>query len=344
MSLTAGDVTVVVPAGAPAGAYELTVTNVTKTTDANDDTTIKANIELTNNGAAVSSDYEYTVIINADIMSQDIEVHHGEELVSNPTYDVFTGKVSFKTRSFSPFSVDYNIFGTEVVLDGRTIKSGFFKGVNPATLDANLLGDASEYIAVDYTKDSVDYYAVSERATTIIVGDADNGGQGYAFENGNYAVKMINNNDLYKIVTNSQNIIGYVPETVYILPGTYVETTTVNIHTNMDIIGLGVTENIKLIKGAKASYSNRHLINVNGSVDRDKHIEVTIRGLYLEAIEKCQTSKTSNSYTLDNGSVQSIRLSKVKCYDLIINDNDFPFYVNAKYDPRGALCMSRIQL
>lgn len=319
LSLTAGDVTVVVPAGAPAGAYELTVTNVTKTTDANGNTTIKANIELTNNGAAVSSDYEYTVIINADIMSQNIIVHHGEELVSNPTYDVLTGKVSFKTRSFSPFSVDYNIFGTEVVLDGTTIKSGFFKGINPATLDASLLGDASEYIAVNYVKDGVKYYAVSERATTVIVDDGSE--SEYKFENGDYTslVKTNQSGKLWSVISGLQNNDD---STVYILPGTYNEGTTIYVYSSMDIIGLGNAEDIKVVKTSSSS-SNRHLFNANGT--KSDYIEVTIRNLHLDA-----TAKTTNNK--DNAAVQSIRKSKVKCYDLIITKGTgwdaVAFYVN----------------
>lgn len=90
----------------------------------------------------------------------------------------------------------------------------------------------------------------------------------------------------------------------------------------MDIIGLGNKENIKVVKLASSS-SNRHLFNCNGT--KSDHIEVTIRNMTLDA-----TAKTTNGK--DNAAVQSIRKSKVKCYDLDIIKgtgwDSVAFYVN----------------
>ena len=109
----------------------------------------------------------------------------------------------------------------------------------------------------------------------------------------------------------------------------------ISVYSNIDIIGLGNKENIKVVKLASSS-SNRHLFNCNGAVTRDSHIQVTIRNLYLDANAK-NLNSVGKFYVTDNAAVQSIRLSKVKCYDLIINKSSgFAFYVNGKYDARGA--------
>ena len=110
--------------------------------------------------------------------------------------------------------------------------------------------------------------------------------------------------------------------TVYLLPGTYNEATTVYVYSSMDIIGLGDKDSVKVIKQS-SSDSNRHLFNCNGT--KADYIEVTLRNLYLDA-----TAKTTNSK--DNAAVQSIRKSKVKCYDLTVVKGTgwdaVAFYVN----------------
>lgn len=55
----------------------------------------------------------------------------------------------------------------------------------------------------------------------------------------------------------------------------------------MDIVGLGNTANIRIIKAGvdttKNNPTNRHLFNCTNS---DSYIEVTIRNLYLDASQK----------------------------------------------------------
>lgn len=332
--LEAGPVKVRVPEGAPAGDYKLEINGLTTVEDENGITDIDTDISLSLNGVKVPDGMAtYDVMIEIDHMSHVLSVHHKDEEITNYDYNVYTGVLSFETDSFSPFAVNYDIFGEEVVLDENyRIQRGFFDGVNPVELDKTLLGDDSEYIAVDYVKNGTKHYVVSERATTVILGDADDGGKGYTFENGNYPVKMINDSKLYAEISVLQS---KEHSTVFILPGVYEEGTTINVYSDMDIVGLGDAEDIKIIK-VKGSYSNRHLFNVNGAIARDEHIEVTIRNLYLDATAK-NLNSAGKYYFTDNAAVQSIRLSKVKCYDLIINKpSGFAFYVNGKYDARGA--------
>lgn len=329
LTLNVGRITVVVPVGAPAGAYKLSVESLSVETAEDGSLTLNTDFGLLKDGVAVQPDAAtYDVFIQTDLMAEIKSVYHIDEEITDYTYDAFTGKVSFKTASFSPFTVNYDLFGTEVVVDEatRTIQRGFFEGVNPATLDASLLGDSSEYIAVDYVKDGVKHYAVSKRATTVILGDNDDGGSGYTFENGNYTVKMVNDNALHSVISGLQS---NAHSTVYILPGTYEEATTINVYSNMDIIGLGDAEEIKIVKGA-SSNSNRHLFNCNGT--KEDYIEVTIRNMTLDAKNKTTNNK-------DNAAVQSIRKTKVKCYDLIIQKgtgwSDIAFYVNGNNAVNG---------
>lgn len=184
---------------------------------------------------------------------------------------------------------------------------------------------------MDYVTNGVKYYAVSKRATTVILGDNDDGGSSYSFENGSYTVTMINDGKLYSYISALQSNDH---STVYILPGTYEEATAINVYSSMDIVGLGDAEDIKIIK-VKGSYSNRHLFNCNGAVTRSEHIQVTIRNLYLDASAK-NLNSAGKYYFTDNAAVQAIRLSKVKCYDLIVaKSSGFAFYVQGKYDNRG---------
>lgn len=330
--LQAGRITVTVPAGSPEGGYKLDVTSLSINVDSNNVGDLDTNFGVTRDGAP-QDNVNYKVQIRIDVMAKDIVVTHKGEKVTNFDYDPFTGVVEFTTTSFSPFAVDYTVFGRAVRLDAeeKEIHGGIFTGVNPATLDTTLLGDDSEYIAVDFVKDGVKTYSVSKRDTTVILGDAETG-SGYTFENGNYTVKMINDNKLYAEVSALQS---KAHSTVYLLPGTYNEGTTINVYSSMDIIGLGDAEDVKVIK-VKGSYSNRHLFNCNGAVTRDEHIQVNIRNLYLDASAK-NLNSAGKLYLTDNGAVQSIRLSKVKCYDLVIaKSSGFAFYVNGKYDARGA--------
>ena len=331
------NITVNVPSGAPEGFYEFSVTDYSYEHDDDNLSILHTNIDLKKDGEAVDPNFSYDVNIELPLMIDITKVLHKSEEITDYTYDPFYGILSFTTDSFSPFTVEYNTYGTEVVVDAeaRTISRGFFREVNPATLDASLLGDDSEYVAVDYTKDGETCYAVSERATTVVV---SNTVTEYAFKNGNVPVTKIENGKLYKVFS---DLAGNEHSTVYILPGTYNEATTLSVTSNMDIVGLGDAEDIKIVKvpvhTTKDKVSNRHLFNCTNS-NPNTYIEVTIRNLHLTAIEKNSYMGTffgkPKQMFEDNAAVQSIRRSKVKCYDLIIDKDEInapskAFYVNA---------------
>jgi len=141
----------------------------------------------------------------------------------------------------------------------------------------------------------------------------------YTPENSNYTVKTVAAGKLYAEFSARS---GYDFTTFYLLPGTYNEATTLTISSSMDIIGLGDKEAIKIVKGS-SSDSNRHLFNCTGT--KSDYIEVTIRNMSLDA-----TANTTGGK--DNAAVQSIRKTKVKCYDLNVTKGSgwsaVAFYVN----------------
>jgi hypothetical protein len=138
-TLSVGNVTVTVPSTAPAGIYKLAVTDyslttvnnsLTDPTDLTEPTTLLANITLTRDGKPVAdSNVEYTVEIQADIMSKDHKLYHNDVEITDFAYSIYTGIVSFKTSSFSPFKLTYDIFGHEVDFeeDDKSIIHGFFE-------------------------------------------------------------------------------------------------------------------------------------------------------------------------------------------------------------------------
>ena len=357
MPLTLEGVTVTVPADAEDGVYTLQVDSVTETENENGEITLMSEISLLRNGSSVNSDGKsFAITLAVEPMSNITSVYHKDTEITNYTYDYFTGLITFETTSFSPFSVTYETFGTQLDLDleNREINGGTFEGIDPTTVDSSLGEADSDYIVVDYVKDGTKYYIVSEKATTVILApgtlDAyldpnDPTKYTYDFLNTDLPEGMIRENssgNLYKIFNSGYSHAGYYgfgasydPHNVYLLPGTYSEGTTINIYCNATIMGLGDTDDVKVVK-VKGSNSNRHLFNVNGAVTGEKHIEVTIQNLYIDASAKNLNSK-GTLYTMDNAAVQSIRLSKVKCYDLnIVKSSGFAFYVNGKYDARGA--------
>ena len=351
-----------IPAEAPAYNYGLKVA-IDEFTNDKSNATLKFDMSLVdrddNNKEISVPPLEYPVKIQLPhpfVNMDNFQIFHGEESVSGAVYDKATRTISFTTTGFSPFTLKY-IDYTDPTFEldyaeqnGQyTIKKGMFF-VNPVNyfVDHQDVLDKtatihSDCIAVDFLKDDVTYYVVSDRETSIFVGDADdsNGYDKYdantglyAFENGQYPVSMINNNTL--CVSAVEPLNKYKHGTLYILPGTYKEQRRLDVYSSMDIVGLGNPENIQLIKVRTDSTgsSHQHLINCNGAVERDDHISVTVRNLYLDSSVRNGTGFSSKN----NGAVQSIRMSKVKCYDLIIKDgdNDGAFYVQGKYDARGA--------
>ena len=321
LALTHEEVTVTVPASAPDGEYVLCYDYLKTTENADGTTTVETDFYITLDGEPVTEadGITFNVTLAVDSMSQSHKLFHKETEITEYDYDIFSGDISFTTNSFSPFLVNYNIFGREVVVNEaeHTILSGYFEGVNPATLDETLSGDDSEYIAIDYVKDGVKHYAVSARATTVILDDGKE--ESYAFENGDYSalVKTNMSGQLHNVVVGLKN---NAHSTVYILPGVYNQASTAYIRSDMDIVGLGDAQNIKVYK-TSSSDSNRHLLNITGS-ESTEYIEVTIRNLYLNATINTTGGK-------DNAAVQAYDLAKVKCYDLIVEKEKDP---NAKMD------------
>lgn len=317
--LSAGRITVTVPGGSPAGTYKLSVESLSLNVDSNDNAVLDTNFAVLKDGVPTDG-INYKVDIQLHVMSKDIDVTHKGEDVPNASYDPFTGVVSFTTDSFSPFAVEYSIFGREVRLDAENKKifHGFFsKGVNPWTLDASLKEEGGAYMVVSYGPENDKIYSVSERATTFFFGATAGT---HTIDNGEEITATVANGQLWSKISGLQN---NAHSTVYLLPGTYNEATTIYVYSSMDIIGLGARDSVNVVKAAGASKSNRHLFNCTGT--KADYIQVSIRNMHLDATEK-------NAANQDNAAVQSIRKSKVKCYDLTITKGTgldaIAFYVN----------------
>lgn len=334
-----------IPAEAPEYDYDLEISDIEYVTDGGN-ATVKFDMSLVDksSGEVPPSSLQYPVKIQLPHPFVDMngfEVLHNGEPVEGATYDEETNTVSFTTSHFSPFEIKYVDYvdpsfelGYEENADGSyTIIKGMFFGKNPVDFDATLKEADSDYIAVDYEKDGITYYVVSEKASTVFVSNNESTTE-YVGENGTFPVTYLTDAKLYTVFT-----AGY--RTIYIMPGEYKTGTTLTISADMDIIGLGDTGTVKLTKlGAHSTTSkkpsNRHLFNCTNN-DSTKYIEVTIRNLSIDATEK-------NSYIgkvlgkekqlfEDNAAVQAIRRAKVKCYDLNIIklENDMAsvaFYVN----------------
>ena len=324
-----------VPAGAPGGDYTLDIpTDKVELVNNNGQATLGFDMTLLNEGNKVSStDVEYPVTIKLPHPFVDnVKVLHNGEPV-DIEYDAATHTITFTTTNFSPFEIqltDYvdPSFELEYNKDNYTIVKGMFL-TNPVDSFVGNLGAmatiASDCIAVDFEKDGVTYYVVSKKATTVFV--APNSTTEYVGGNGTFAVNSNQSGKLYSVISGLQS---NEHSTLYLLPGTYSEATTINVYSNMDIIGLGDTAEIKVLKG-KSQGSNRHLFNCNGS--QDDYIHVTIRNMTLEV--SCDNIN-KNGKAEDNAAVQSIRKTKVKCYNLVVNKapatttwENAAFYVNA---------------
>ena len=103
------DVTVEVPADAPAGEYAIEVTNKIESTDAEGNTTVALDITLTKDGVKVAANGStvYTVSVDVGTYKTIGAITHNGEAVTNYNYDPFTGIISFETTSFSPFTFTY---------------------------------------------------------------------------------------------------------------------------------------------------------------------------------------------------------------------------------------------
>ena len=204
-------------------------------------------------------------------------------------------------------------YDKDALIKGKKITSGTFS-INPAEYDETLAEPDSEYIAIEFEKDGKTQWIVEDRATTVVLAPDKQSAQTLK----NYTVTPASGK-LYSIISSLQN---NEHTTVYLLPGTYNEATTIYVYSNMDIIGLGDKDAVKVVKQS-SSNSNRHLFNVSGT--KKDYIHVTLQNMYLDSVAKTTGNKS-------NAAVQSIRKSKVKCFELTINNGsgweDAAFYVN----------------
>ena len=329
-----------IPAGVmePANAeeYTLEASNYSFENETRE-ATLKFDLKLMDGAVEANpgaSEYPVAVKLPHPFVNMDnLKVLHKGEAVA-AEYDADSRTVSFKVDGFSPFEIQYVDYSDPTfeleykTVDGQhVIEKGMFF-VDPIanfgdkdflTLGAKKTAAVSdECITVDFEKEGQDYFVVSKEATSVFV--APDGTAEYVAVNGIFAVNPSQSGKLYSVVSGLQN---NEYNTLYLLPGTYNEATTIYIYSSMDIIGLGDTDEVKVIKGS-SSNSNRHLFNASGA--KAEYIEVTIRNLYLDATNNTTGGK-------DNAAVQSIRKSKVKCYDLNIvkatnSLSAVAFYVN----------------
>ena len=327
LTLRVGSVSVTIPTEAEQGNYQLEVSNEVVL----DDSTA-LNIELLRNGEEASGS-DYTVEIELGGLKEIVSVKHENTFITEYTYSA--GVLSFETQSFSPFVITYkDIVAENVKFDdenGTQLISGDFEDYNPVSLDPTLAEENSEYFAIKYAKTHIEdgvevvkeHYVVAERATTVVVSASETPSV-YAENNEqNYEVVSNQSGKLYSVFSSLQN---QEFSTVYLLPGTYVEGTVIYVYSSMDIVGLGDKEDIVLVKTEGFSKSNRHMFNVSGT--KADYIHVTISNMTIDVTSK---GSASGFMDKDSGAVQSIRKSKVKCYDLNVikaSDGLYAFYVN----------------
>ncbi len=323
-----------IPNVAEDGKYTLTVTNEEFTEDASGEITFSFDVALLRDGVRVGKTEGVTYKLDielGDFLNIKNVKNAGEE-ISNYTYE--NGTLSLETDFLGTVTMTYKEAAENLVMSGDKIIGGVFKGINPAEYDATLAEADSEYIAINYKKDGETQYVVSKRSQTVIV--AADGAEDYIATNENYNVEKNKSGQLQGLMKSLENNEFSV---VYLLPGTYKEASTVYIYSDMEIIGLGDAEDIKVIKQS-SSNSNRHLFNVNGA-SAEEYIKVSIKNLYLNSTKDTTGGK-------DNAAVQAIGLAKVKCYDLIIEKEkdtsttnfegyqNYAFYVNSNGTSTGA--------
>jgi len=154
------------------------------------------------------------------------------------------------------------------------IVDGIFKEINPADYDLSLKAADSDYVAIGYKKNGIDHFAIGERKSTVIVAAND-----YEHDTlSGIEVKKNSSGKLYSIISGLQN---NEYSHVFLLPGTYNEGTTIYIYSSMEIVGLGDTDAVKVVKLSSSS-SNRHLFNATGT--KADYIDVTLRDLSLDTV------------------------------------------------------------
>ena len=154
-TIKAGNVSVTVPAGVPAGAYKVVVSNENSTTNEDDQTTFTADIDLLKDGVKVerNGNTVYAVEIELEADKSIVKVLHKGNEITDYEYDAATGIIRFETDSFSPFAVIYE--------ESKTVK------VNTSEEFANALTTAEAGTVIDAT--GVTLVPVDNLATTIVI-------------------------------------------------------------------------------------------------------------------------------------------------------------------------------
>ncbi len=238
----------------------------------------------------LGADEEVTVTLSVPdfLEGKSVDVKHDGEVVAIAV-PVVDGKISYTTKHFS-----------EVVVSQSFKAGSIYIGIDPRELDLTLENDAERKV-FEYMQGGQNCYLIADQKTVYAADPVSSSGK------------------LYSIISGLKN---NEHSTVYLLPGTYNEATTINVYSSMDIIGLGDKGAVKVVK-VSSSDSNRHLFNANGT--KEDYIEVSIQNMTLDA-----TANTINGK--DNAAVQCIRKTKVKCYNLdIIKGSDISavaFYLN----------------
>ncbi|MBE5787955.1 MAG: hypothetical protein E7324_10550 [Clostridiales bacterium] len=327
--------TVTVPKEAPNGQYSLALSNfgLKKNADGSEEITGKINLKLNDELVESLSGVTFDVAVDLGYFLENINITSGDDKVTfakNYAIGDFAGDNNifhFQTDNLGSLSISYMPMAEGLEIEAETttyaaasepeyrIVDGIFKEINPADYDLSLKAADSDYVAIGYKKNGIDHFAIGERKSTVIVAAND-----YEHDTlSGIEVKKNSSGKLYSIISGLQN---NEYSHVFLLPGTYNEGTTIYIYSSMEIVGLGDTDAVKVVKLSSSS-SNRHLFNATGT--KADYIDVTLRDLSLDA-----TAKTTNSK--DNAAVQSIRKSKVKCYNLNITKGSgwdaVAFYVN----------------
>ena len=268
-----------------------------------------------------SSKYVVTLDVGHFADIQEITINDKPVAVDiSAKYDTTTNDTfTFKTGSVGTIKVKHVSYADSVVMENEKVVRGFF---SMSEVDfAEKVKLAAGSIAVPYTKNGTQHYAVGEEETMVLVAPEEKDYE-VIQANGdkkNIETKKSDGGDFYSIVSGLQE---NAYSNVFILPGTYNCATTVYVYSSLTVAGLGDTDDIKVIK-TSSSKSNRHLFNATGT--KSDYIVVTIRNLSLDA-----TATTTGGK--DNAAVQSIRKSKVKCVDLNVTKgtgwSDIAFYVN----------------
>ena len=137
-TIDVGNVSVTLPAGVPTGEYKVVVSNEKATTDANEQTTYTADINLLKDGVKVerNGNTVYVVTIELEVDKSILKVLHKGVEVTDYEYNSETGILEFETDSFSPFAVVYEKNKTVKVTSSEEFVNALTTAEAGAVIDA----------------------------------------------------------------------------------------------------------------------------------------------------------------------------------------------------------------